>query len=178
MRSFVLSTLLLSLLAAAPAAAQSANYGLLGSPCTGGRLDPGAGPVPLIPIGLPQLGSVFQIETESSGRGITGIGRQVFLFTGLSDTSFGGIPLPLDLSILFPTANVCGALQTSIELQQSVPSTGNPAINARLSFPIPRDPSLRGLLFFQQVLSLESSTFGPPFLGVAVSALAIGTVGT
>jgi hypothetical protein len=177
-RSFVFSALLLSSLAAAPAAAQFASYGVLGSPCTGGRLDPGAGPVPLIPIGLPQLGSVFEIETESSGRGITGINRRVLLLTGLSDTSFGGIPLPLDLSLLFPTANVCGSLQTSIELQQSVPSTGSSAINARLAFPIPRDPSLRGLLFFQQVLSMESSTFGPPFLGVAVSALGIGVIGS
>jgi hypothetical protein len=174
----VLRLVTLFALVATPAAAQSASYGLFGAPCSGGRLIPGSGPVPLVPIGLPRFGSVLTIETESSGRSITGISRNVLLLTGISDTSFGGIPLPLDLALVFPNGPVCGGLVTSIEFETRVPSTGDLAVNARVAFPVPRDPSLRGLRFFQQVLVMESARFGPPFLGVSVSAGGVGVIGT
>lgn len=49
-------------------------------------------------LSLPRLGTNFTVETESSGRTVSGLSRIVRLFTGLSDSSFAGIPLPLDLS--------------------------------------------------------------------------------
>jgi hypothetical protein len=157
--------------------AQSATYRFAGTGCTGGRLSPGIGPVPLSVSGTPRVGGGFDVQTEGSTNYPWGNRRTVFLLTGSSDQSAFGVPLPFDVAALSPGSPFCGLLRTSGEAVVQVPNTSPYTAMATVRFVIPNDPSLLGVAFHQQVLSIERSTFGPPFQALALSASGIGTIG-
>ena len=150
--------------------AQTASYTLFGTSCTTGRISSQLGPVPLAVRGLPRLGSSFEIVTECSARYPWGNTRNVFLLNGLSNTSAGGVPLPFDISLLNPGGPYCGLLHTSSEVVVRVPLLADHLASAVLRFDVPNDAALIGVTLYQQVLSLEFSSFGPPFNSMALSA--------
>lgn len=150
--------------------AQAASYTIVGTSCTTGRISGHIGPVPLRNIGLPRLGTTFSIETESTASYPWGNRRTVLLLTGISNTSVGGVPLPFDISVLAPTEPFCGQLRTSMEFTATLPRQSDHTTPSRIDFQVPNTPSMIGVRLFQQVLSMESTTFGPPFRSVALSA--------
>jgi hypothetical protein len=158
-------------------AAQTAAYTIVGSGCSTGRITPFLGPVPFTVQGLPRLGSTFTIATEGSTSYPWGTRRIVVLITGLSNTSAGGAPLPFDISTLFPGQPVCGLLRTSPEIVTRVASVAHFQDPVHISFAVPNDPALAGARFYQQALSRESSTFGPPFGAISLSAGGEATIG-
>ena len=165
--SLILMAVLTTLSAAST---QSASYRIVGTPCTTGRLTSGVGPVPLSVRGLPRIGTSFTVVTEGSARYPWGSSRAVFLFTGFSNTSAGGLRLPFDVSTLFPGEPFCGLLRTSAELRMPLPLVRDYRQAVGISFTIPNDRTLIGIRFFQQVMSLERSSFGPPFRAGSLSA--------
>lgn len=177
MRFKALYTSLVLLLSATSLYAQSASYTFFGSACTSGhRISPLAA-VPISVSGLPRLGSSFDVITECSARYPWGNSRTVYLVTGLSDTSLGGIPLPFDISVIQPGSPYCGFLLTSMELVMRVPTQGDYLAPAAMRFTIPNNPQLLGVTVFQQVLSFEYSTFGPPFGSMGTSVAGRCTIG-
>jgi hypothetical protein len=164
-------------LAAAPLPAQTADYRILGPTCTTGRLDPQAGAVPISIRGLPRVGGFFEILAEGTMGLPNGIRRQVHLLTGTSNTAAFGVPLPFDIATLSPTEPICGLLRTSAEVAVRVPAAADPRALVAVRFDLPNSSALLGLTFYQQVLSTEFSSFGPPFRAIALSALGVGTIG-
>lgn len=162
---------LAAFLALAPSlTAQAASYTIVGTSCTTGRISAQIGPVPLRNIGLPRLGATFSIETESTASYPWGNRRTVLLLSGVSNTSAGGVPLPFDISVLSPTEPFCGLLRTSMEFIATLPRQSDHTTPSRIDFQVPNTPSMIGVRLFQQVLSIESTTFGPPFRSMALSA--------
>ncbi len=156
--------------------AQTASYTIVGSSCTTGRISP-IGPVPFNVLGTPQLGATFTVETESSTTYPWGNRRNVVLFTGSSNTSVGGVPLPFDIGTLGSAqVPMCGLLRTSMEVRLPVP-LGYYQTPVRIVFRVPSSASMLGVSFYQQVLSAEFSAFGPPFNAYALSASGHGVVG-
>jgi hypothetical protein len=101
---------------------------------------PGAG-AQLSARTLPALGTTFTLD--AIGLPVSGL---VSVLLGTSNLTWGALPLPLDLGLIgLPGCS----LYTSVELATGVP---NNAGTATWSVPIPNDPSLRGLTFFDQVL--------------------------
>ena len=161
----------------APATSQLASYRITGTGCTTGRLTLTIGPVPLSVQGVPRLGSSFTLVTEGTADYPWGRWRQVYLITGVSNTSSGGIRLPFDISTLFPGQPYCGLLRTSPEVVFYVPRVRDYRTPVRITFQVPNVPALAGWRFFQQVMSIERSAFGPPFRALALSAGGEGTIG-
>ena len=159
--------LVVALALCAPVTSQLANYRIVGTGCTTGRITLTIGPVPLSVQGVPRLGSSFTVVTEGTADYPFGRWRQVFLITGVSNTSSGGLRLPFDISILFPGQPYCGLLRTSPEVVIWVPRVRDYRTPARIPFQVPNVPALAGSRFFQQVLSIERSAFGPPFRAAA-----------
>lgn len=170
-------SLLCCALLAAPALSQAASYTVVGRPCTTGRLSPNLGGVPLTALNLPKLGTTFTIATEGTTAYQNGNRRTVYVLTGASNKSAGGVPLPFDIALLSPNEPFCGLLQTSGEIVSSVPFVYDPTKSASVSFQIPNVPALAGVPFYQQVVSVETTTFGPPFRAMALSALGLGVLG-
>lgn len=166
-----------ALSAAAVAPAQTASYTFVGSSCTGGRLSPTVGPVPLSVRGLPRLGMSFEVVTECSTGYPWGVRRAVTLITGRSNQQLGGLTLPFDISTLFPGQPVCGLLRTSNEVSIPVPLLSHYTTPAVLRIDVPNNAALLGVNFFQQVVSVEASTFGPPFRAIALSRMGHGVIG-
>jgi hypothetical protein len=162
--------LFVSLLLPATLPAQGASYTIFGSACTTGRLSAQLGPVPFAVRGLPRLGSWFEIVTESSARYPWGNTRSVFLLTGRSNSNLNGLPLPFDISVLQPGSPYCGLLHTSSEVVTRLPSLGDYLASAVVRFDVPNSTALLGVTLYQQVLSIEGSTFGPPHSSMALSA--------
>lgn len=150
--------------------AQAASYTIVGTSCTTGRISAQIGPVPLRNVGLPRLGTTFSIETESTATYPWGNRRTVLLLTGISNTSAGGVPLPFDISVLSPTEPFCGQLRTSMEFIATLPRQSDHTTPSRIDFQVPNTRSMIGVRLFQQALSIESTTFGPPFRSMALSA--------
>jgi hypothetical protein len=166
----LLPTIVASLALAFPLAAQQASYTIVGASCTTGRISAQIGPVPLRAIGTPRLGTTFSIETESTASYPWGNRRTVLLLTGVSNTAAGGVPLPFDISVLSPNEPFCGQLRTSLEVIETLPRQTTHATPSQVHFTVPNAPWLLGATFFQQVLSIETTTFGPPFRSWALSA--------
>ena len=172
-----LSILSAALLVGASVFAQSASYSLAGTACTTGRLNPAVGPVPFSVRGVPRLGSSFTIVTEGTAGYPWGVRRQVFLITGVSNTMSGGVALPFDISTLNPGQPWCGELRTSPEVTTRVPTVRPYTMPAQVTIAVPNVVSLAGTRFYQQVVSIEFSSFGPPFRAVALSQGGQGTIG-
>lgn len=173
----LLTPVLAVFLCAAPAAAQTANYTFVGTSCTAGRLDPLAGAVPISVSGTPRLGGSFTVITEGSAGLPTGLRRSVYLLTGVSNTSAFGVPLPFDLGALSPGEPICGMLRTSAEAVVRVPSAPTPQTPVSIRFDVPNTTALLGAMLYQQVMSTEFSSFGPPFRSIALSAGGVATIG-
>ncbi len=170
---------LLSLLAlSAAASAQTATFTLSGPACTTGRITPALGAVPFSALNTPRIGTTFQVATESTANYPFGNNRQVYLLTGFSNSSLGGLPLPFDLASLNSSDPICGLLSTSAEVSTPVPLQASFMTPSIVSINIPNSTNLLGLAFYQQVASIETSTFGPPFFSLALSQLGTGVVGT
>ena len=157
-------------------AAQTASYTFSGTACTTGRLSTQIGAVPMAVQGLPRPGQWFDIVTESSASYPWGNTRTVFVLTGVSNTNLGGLPLPFDLALLRPGSPDCGLLSTSCELVTRAPRADYQT-QVAVRFDVPNSAALLGLVLYQQVLSIETSTFGPPFSSMALSRLGRGVVG-
>jgi hypothetical protein len=83
-------------------------------------------------------------------------GGQSFLFTGASNRSFGGVPLPFDISHLSSGREVfCGHLLTSSEFFIEAARVMGLPVLVQLQIPIPNDPALVGASIYQQVLSVS-----------------------
>lgn len=167
----------LCLLLAPSLSAQRASYSLFGTDCTTGRLAAGIGPVPIAVRGLPRLGTTFQVVTECTTTYPFGTRRQVFVLTGFSNTSASGVPLPFDVSTLAPGQPFCGMLYTNAEVMTPVPPQRPYTTPSAVDFPVPSSTLLAGLTFYQQVLTIERSTFGPPFFALQLSRGGQGTIG-
>ncbi len=141
---------------------------LRGSGCAGTYGDPEF---------LPRTGSSFGEVYESPVMGSTFSTDVVRLppnaialgLVGLSDGSFGGVSLPLDLT---PFGAPGCALQTSVDAVVLLPAD---AIG-RVTWPIeiPYDPQLVGATFHMQVAAFDA---GVPF-GMVLSNLASAVIGT
>jgi hypothetical protein len=132
-----------------PVAAQTASYTYFGP---AGRL--GCSPVgPVLQhqvVGLPTLGSNFTALVPMSNGGCSYLCNLNFLVTGLSNTQWGGVPLPVSVSPIYP----CGDLLMSIDLITPIPNGTIGALHPVVQ-PIPSHPALVGATFFQQMLSLQ-----------------------
>lgn len=167
----------LALASATSLGAQSASYTVTGIACTTGRLTSALGAVPLAANGVPRIGTTLTITTECSASYPWGNRRQVFLLTGTSNSSAGGLPLPFDISSVRPGQTDCGLLQTSGEIVIRVVNEASYTTPAAIALDVPNLASLAGVTFYQQVLSFESTTFGSPFSSIALSALGTGVIG-
>lgn len=174
MRSLPLLTLLFT---TTTLTAQAASYSMSGTACSSGRLSPGLGPVPLSVVASPRLGTSLDVVTESSANYPWGNRRIVYLLTGWSNTALGGLVLPLDVATLGLGGPACGLLSTSADLVTRVPSQSSHLLPATVSIPIPNNPALAGLVFFQQVASTEYTTFGGSTFSLQLSASGRGVVG-
>jgi hypothetical protein len=138
----------------------TAQYSLSGSGC------PGQNGVPsLSNVGgaLPWLGETFTLQVGNLST--TGLAAGIL---GASDTTFGSLPLPLDLAFLgMPGCRLY------VSLDVVVPLTNNGGL-ATWSLPLPSIPHLTGARFHQQVanaspgsnaLGLTTSNYGTATLG-------------
>lgn len=87
----------------------------------------------------PALGAVFGLTVDNMPNGVA------FLSFGTSDALFGGLPLPLDLSIL--GMNGCSLYTEIVSTLQLI---GLPS--ASIALPIPLDPTLLGGVIYSQAL--------------------------
>lgn len=134
-----------TLASTAPAAAVPFGYGCPGT---------GVAPHFLRAPHLPYLGSTAALEFAVVG------GQPAAAFLGASRTSWGGVPLPIDLG--FVGAPGC-VVRISLDLGVPLAPTGT---TARLLVPIPAFPGLVGASAFAQVASADPA--GNP-LGVVLS---------
>ena len=83
-----------------------------------------------------------------------------------------------DLAIGPGTArlNACGFLYTSGEIVIRVPNVRDFRTPVDISIPVPNSPALLGATFYQQVVTRESTTFGPKG-GIQLSRAGKGVIG-
>jgi hypothetical protein len=126
----------------------------------------GSGAVPaLTNTGVPQLGGTYNVDLFNSAPSALAI-----LFTGSSNTSWLGIPLPLDLT---PAGAPGCMLLASGTLFTTVVANGNGAGTQPLG--LPNDPSLCGARLYQQWMVLDP---GANMLGFAASNGGVATLGS
>jgi hypothetical protein len=136
-----------------------ATYGTFGTGCHGT-----ARPPALAASNRPWIGEILHLElTQLPAR------QNGALAVGLSDQSWNGVPLPLDLSPLGMTG--C-TLHVSVEA--TVPfATGDGS--TVVSVPLGRDPGIRGIPFYNQAFVLDPQA-NP--LGIAMTNAGRGVLGT
>jgi len=172
-----LTTLFLTAAFTAHAVGQTASYRFVGTACTTGRLTSSIGPVYFAVSGVPRIGGRFTVITESDTDYPWGPRRMVWLITGISNTTTGGIKLPIDIAPLFPGQPYCGVLRTSVDVLLRAPFSPDYKQRVTMAFNVPNLRSLAGTKFYQQVMSQERSSFGPPFRSLSLSVGGEGTVG-
>ncbi|GEM_PF-6506844 len=143
---FFLSLFLGLLLEAPTLKGQAASYSFVGKDC-------GNSSVQMLEVqGVPKLGTTFFLITSGSNHSNPIAWTSNFLFTGISNTNFGGLKLPFDLAKLSTVRNTfCGILRNDILVVNLAPE-GIP----RPKYPIviPQDKSLIGLRFYHQAFRL------------------------
>ena len=147
MRTFLLACFALLGTALGAKAQGNAEYNFFGSPCTSVPWQP----TPFVNRSLPRIGGVLQIETLSSSSGF-GFAYDIYVLTGVSRTSWLGVPLPFDASVLTTIGFFsCGNLYVSADWVEHMPifATQQPIL---LSYPVPPFPSLIGMRLYQQVV--------------------------
>ena len=164
-------TLLTVLALALPAGAQQASYTLFGEGCVSASATLGA-------TGVPQLGSSFTVHYSGPNfvgvKGLFENGAHPWLLTGFSNTTWGAIPLPLLLPRT-PLGVRCELL-VSPDLVLPMPRLGS-RYQDSLTFPVPNEPSLIGLVFHQQWLVYHFTRLGAggPLLSASFQASNGGT---
>ena len=128
-------------------AAQSASYTYFGVPGTVG-CGPFSPQVVHTAVNLPKLGTTFQANVPASSGTCSYLCNMQFFLTGLSNTSFQGVPLP------HYTFSSCGMLRVSMDVVEVMPMGGSTGATFPSTLVIPNDPNLAGLSFFQQPVSL------------------------
>ena len=135
-----------------------ASYEAFGASCAS------TGPLPTLAAqsgSLPRTGSTLVTEITNLSTG-----ARPFLFMGLSNTFWNGIPLPLELSLLgLPGCHLLTSDDLVIPLL-------NASGTATLSLPIPLNPRFHGAEFYHQAI-----VFSPTFQLTAVSNGAVATIG-
>ena len=101
----------------------------------------------------------------------------VYLTTGASNTSHNGLPLPFDVSTVLGGQPFCGVLRTSFDVLVRLPPVRDYRTPVQARFAVPNSRALVGARFYQQVMSLEFNTFGPPFRAGTLSAGGAGVIG-
>ena len=115
----------------------------------------GCGPLEIATSGIPQIGNAgLQLTLKGAQPGVP-----AFNVVGFSNTSFVGIPLPLDLVVLF--APGC-SLYTSLDIVNTTTTDG--AGNASIALPIPANPALASLSIYSQWASTNQAVNPPLFL--------------
>jgi hypothetical protein len=122
----------------------------------------GTSPLRLTAAAAPTLGKTFQLDLS---QGKPGAAIAIF---GASKTTWGTIPLPLDLRAVAPGC----WLFSSMDLMFATGVNGSG--KAQISLPIPNDKSLSGSTFENQWLNLA---VGSNALGLLFSNLGSGTIG-
>ena len=131
-----------------------AAYGLFGEGCAGG-----VGAPSMSYTGTPQLNAAFSVTVNTAPSSL------MLMVTGLSNTQFPPLGLPLDLGTTGLTPAGC-RLYVSPDLLQFL--TADAAGNASWTLAIPNNPALLNAKFFNQALVLDSSV--APALGVMSDA--------
>ena len=121
--------------------APTASFMTFGSGC-------GSPALSLTNTQLPQLGGSFQIQLTNLPTFRAGA-----VFTGVSNTTWGGITLPFDLSFLGGSG--C-TLYVSGEIAS--PFTTHTSTTLSWGFNVPNDPGLAGVQFFNQGLVVDPLT--------------------
>jgi hypothetical protein len=104
-------------------------------------------------------------------------GAPVLTIAGASDTSAGGIPLPLPLPGTSPTCHLYVSLELLPALTQVAPATGTLLAWQDGSFlPIPKDPALNGAVLHLQNMSIAAPWSGNP-VGLSLTNHATVTLG-
>lgn len=135
----------------------NASWFRFGAACAGS-----AGNPTLSSTSTPRLGSTFTAQVAPLGSSPAALGM-----LGFSNTEFGVIPLPLDLTGL--GMNGC-SLYVSIDVSQPLLNTSG---SATWQLPIPNQTDLLGLHLYQQCLVLDASanSFGAVFSNAAQGIL-------
>lgn len=137
----------------------TATYVTFGSGC------PGSAGVPTLqPQNLPALGTTFHLDVGNLPAG----GGVAWLVLGISNTQWNGLPLPLPLGSL--GLQGCTAYCSADTGALLLHTNGT----ARWYLPLPSVPTLSGMQFYNQALSLDPLAANP--LGVALSNAGHGTV--
>jgi hypothetical protein len=126
----------------------SASYSTFGSGCAAAST-----PTALSTTTLPKLGSTFNLRLSNLGPLAPGI-----LLFGVSDTTWSGIPLPLDLTFLGMKG--CKLLVSwDLEVNFTSPRAGG---SLDFPIPIPANSSLEGVTFYNQawVIDAKANAFG------------------
>ena len=131
--------------------AQTAKVTYYGKTC--------AFPEPLSVVGLPRLGTTFQVEAYSSHRIKDSTGMRWLVF-GLSDARLGSMALPIEFKHLFAAPFDCGYLLNSAELMLPQPKVRGIPILTRTPFAVPNQASWLGFTIHVQVFA-AFTVFGP-----------------
>ncbi len=115
-------------------------------------------------VGLPEVGRSFGLLLDQA-RPLSAC----VLLTGLSNTSYGGIPLPLDFGLF--GAKGC---KLYVSGESLFPFLSDTQGKAKLPIPIPPQKNLIGVQFFQQVLVLDTPANS---LGMVFSNAKKGEIG-
>lgn len=143
----LLLTAVCSAALAGTAPAQLATYSYFGTPGTVG-CGPFGNAVTHTATNLPRIGTTFTVDVPASN-GDCGYLCNLRLFaTGLSNTSFQGVPLPL------ATPGGCGQLRVSLDAIALMPMGASSGATVPSTLIIPSDPNLVGMSFYQQSISL------------------------
>jgi hypothetical protein len=153
---------------AASACAQQASYSYFGAAGNVG-CSPVGTPVTHTATNLPRIGTTFTVEVPASN-GDCGYLCNLRLFaTGLSDTAFQGVPLPVS------TPGSCGQLRISLDTIALMPIALSSGATISNSLILPNAVGLVGMDFYQQSVSL-TYIFGA-LNGVAWGRAGHGTIG-
>jgi len=142
---FLAAACVAALAGAAPA--QLATYGYFGTPGTVG-CGPFGDQVTHTAANLPRIGTTFTVDVPASNGDCSYLCNLRLFATGLSNTSFQGVPLPI------ATPGGCGQLRISLDLIELMPIGSATGASFPTSLGIPNNPNLVGMTFYQQSVSL------------------------
>jgi len=132
-------------------ATQSATYTYFGS--AGTHICAGLTNLSHTATNLPRIGTTFSVELPISQGFSCSYDCTVYLLaTGLSNTTFQGVPLPV--ATPSATAYTCGMLQVSLDMLELVPF-GITSTTWQSNLVIPNDTNLVGMSFYQQAIEMR-----------------------
>lgn len=135
-----------------------ADYHAFGSGCSGSN-----GVPTLAGSGAPHIGTTFTVNVTNLSASAS-----AFMLTGISSTNWSGLPLPADLTPFGLTG--CTAYVSGDLISVLAPTAGS----AALQLPLPMIPTLVGMPFYNQAISIDAAA-NPA--GLTVSNAGAGIVG-